>query len=303
MNNIIREFPLKEDMDLTRVSSEPIQIKDIPILVCRNKFDTHIEPTVSTLKDIVNRVEKPMILENKDDNYLWCFGDCLDPEKGHQKENIVNKSKFFMVDYDNGYTIKDFCEEYKDYFYILYTSFSHTKEHNKFRVIMFGNYETPLNEDEQSIILNECFRNADRTTFQPNRIFYMPAHKEGAEYEYKLNFGKQFPLYNNVISLLVHRRALDRAKEEAQCREYEKFHREKKDINCMNCPSVKTYLNTNYPNTTGNGDSNLNLYKAICCCIKYGDYNTLETVKAKAKREHWTDKEIEHKINDAKNNL
>ena len=94
--NIIREFPLKEDMDLTRVSSEPIQIKDIPLLVCRNKFDTHIEPTVSTLKDIVNRVENPMILENKDDNYLWCFGDCLDPEKGHQKENIVNNNNSFI---------------------------------------------------------------------------------------------------------------------------------------------------------------------------------------------------------------
>lgn len=301
--NIIREFPLKDDMDLSRCHTEPIQLYDIPLLQCGGRFDKHIEPTRCTLKEIMECVEKPNITPTKEENMLWCFGECVDPERGHQKDNIVNKSKFFMVDYDNGYSIDEFCKEYKDYFYILYTSFSHTTEHNKFRVIMYGNYETPLNDDEQRFILNEAFRNADRTTLQPNRMFYMPAHKEGGEYVYKFNIGKQFPLYNDIISLLLQKQRLYRAKEESQNLIFEKYHREKKDIDCLKCKSVMNYLNTTYNKTSGNGDSNLNLYKAICCCVKYGDDKALDKVIAKAKSEKWTNKEIEQKIKSAKEKL
>ena len=162
---------------------------------------------------------------------------------------------------------------------------------------MFGNYEVPLTADEQSSILSECFRNADQTTFQPNRIFYMPAHKEGAEYIYKFHNGKQFPLYNDVISTLSWRKRFDREKEEIRAKQFANYHTTK---DCMKCTSVKNYLNASYPNSKGNGDSNINLYKAICCCIKYDDHKTLQVVKEKAKREHWTDKEIEQKIKSAR---
>lgn len=291
----IKEFALKDDMDLTRLKAEPIQLTDIPILECNSAFETHIEPNKCTLKEIVDYVEHPNITDSKEKNGLWCFGECLDPDKGHQKSNIINKSKFFILDYDNGYTIDEFCKEYKDYFFIIYTSFSHTKEHHKFRVIMYGNYESPLNDDEQYAILSECFRNADRTTLQPNRIFYKPAHKEGCDYRYVFNAGKQFPLYNDTINYLVNKRRIDKAKEEAQNREFETYHRKKKDIDCMKCPSVQHYLNTSYPNETGNGDSNLSLYKAIFCCIKYGDMNALQAVENKAKNEKWTTNELKQK--------
>lgn len=292
---MIREFPLKEDIDLEKQPTEAIQTKDIPILECNSAFDTHIDQNKCTLKEIAEYIENPNITESKEKNGLWCFGECLDPEKGHQKSNIVNKSKFFILDYDSGYTIEEFCEEYKDYFFMLYTSFSHTKEHHKFRVIMYGNHEAPLNDDEQYAILSECFRNADRTTLQPNRIFYKPAHKAGAEYRFKFNVGKQFPLYNEAITFLVTKRRVDKAKEEAQDRAFATYHRKKRDVDCLNCPSVKNYLNTSYPNTTGNGDSNLNLYKAIFCCIKYGDDNALAVVENKAKSEHWTTSELRQK--------
>lgn len=292
---MIREFPLKEDLDLTKEKTEAIQTKDISLLECNSAFDTHIDQTKCSLFEIVDYIKNPNITDSKEKNGLWCFGECFDPEKGHQKSNIVNKSKFFILDYDSGYTIDEFCKEYKDYFFMLYTSFSHTKEHNKFRVIMYGNYESPLNEDEQYAILSECFRNADRTTLQPNRIFYKPAHKDGAEYRYVLHEGKQFPLYNSVISYLVTKRRVDKAKEEAQNKAFATYHRKKKDVDCLKCPSVQNYLNTSYPNTTGNGDSNLNLYKAIFCCIKYGDENALKIVEDKARKEHWTTSELRQK--------
>lgn len=300
MANIIREFPMKEDMDLSRCKSEPLQLDNIPLLQCGSTFDKTLISTKCTLREIMECVENPKITDTKEKNDLWCFGECLDPNKGRQKDNIVRKSKYFILDYDNGYTIDEFCKEYQDYFYILYTSFSHTSEHNKFRVIMFGNYECPLTDDEQSSILSECFRNADHTTFQSNRIFYMPAHKEGAEYIYKFHNGKQFPLYNDVISTLSWRKRFDREKEEKRANQFVEYHRTKKDMDCMNCNSVKNYLNASYPNSKGNGDSNLNLYKAICCCVKYDDMKTLQVVKEKAKREHWSEKELEQKIKSAR---
>lgn len=300
MSNIIRECPMKLDLDLSRCKSEPLQLEDIPLLQCGSIFDKNLLASKCTLKEIIQCVKEPKITDDKHKNDLWCFGECLDESKGHQKDNIIKKSKYFILDYDNGYSIEDFCEEYKDYFYILYTSYSHTKEHNKFRVIMYGNYEVPFTEDEQSAILSETFRNADQTTFQPNRIFYMPAHKEGAEYIYKFNNGKQFPLYNYVISTLAETKKKYREEEEARTKAFVDYHKKKKDIDCTKCTSVQRYLNTSYPNEKGNGDSNLNLYKAICCCVKYDDYTTLELVKDKAKREHWTDKELEQKIKSAR---
>jgi ribosomal 50S subunit-associated protein YjgA (DUF615 family) len=51
---------------------------------------------------------------------------------------------------------------------------------------------------------------------------------------------------------------------------------------------------------TGNGDSSISLFKAILCCIKYKDNDTLQAVLTKARNEHWSETEIEHKIEDAK---
>jgi len=297
---IVKELTLDWDKPLSSYPTEPIQLNDIPMLMCANKFDSHIEPVTATLKDICEKVEHPFITDDKENNSLWCFGECIDPEKGHQKSNIVNKSKFFMIDYDNGYTIEEFMDVYKDYFYILYTSFSHTEEHHKFRVIMYGNYESPLNDEEQHYILNECFRNADKTTLQPNRIFYVPAHKQGAPYRYKFNIGKQFPLYNDVIKNLVERSRRDRAQEEARRLTYVKHLKSKTKKSCLKNEKVQTYLNTSYPHDKGNGDSNLNLYKAICVCITCDDNETLELVRQKAKNENWTDKEIDQKIESAR---
>lgn len=300
---IKNDFPLRTDMDLTTLKSEPIQVNNIKLLRCQKTFDTAVYQDTVDLEGIIDWIEHPAVLDNKEDNQLWSFGECIDPLKGHQKSNIKSKSKFFMVDYDNGYTIEQFEKDYKDYFYMLYTSFSHTKEHNKFRVIMFGNYEKPLDKDEQTIILSECFRNADVSTFQPNRMFYIPAHKEGAPYYYKLHNGKQFPLDNSVTRLLKVQLLASRAKEAQQDKEWKDYN-SKTDHNgmCINYTTVKKYLETPYPYINGNGTSDNDLFKALRTCIKYDDNQTLQDVIYKAKSEHWTDCEIERKIEAIKEN-
>lgn len=61
---------------------------------------------------------------------------------------------------------------------------------------------------------------------------------------------------------------------------------------CAKYDVVLHYLRTDYPKLNGNGDSATSLFKAVRCCMKYGDNGTLLEILAKAKRERWTEKEL-----------
>ena len=69
---------------------------------------------------------------------------------------------------------------------------------------------------------------------------------------------------------------------------------------CQNYDVIRHYLNTSYPKLTGNGDSSISLFKAIRCCIKYNDKETLKKVINKAVVERWTTKELERMIRNIK---
>ena len=72
---------------------------------------------------------------------------------------------------------------------------------------------------------------------------------------------------------------------------------------CINYDVIKHYLNTPYLKMTGNGDSSISLFKAILCCLKYNDNDTLQIVLRKARNEHWSETELNHKIEDAKKRI
>ena len=69
---------------------------------------------------------------------------------------------------------------------------------------------------------------------------------------------------------------------------------------CLGYDVIQHYLNTNYPKLKGNGDSSISLFKALRCCIKYNDKQTMATIINKAVKEHWNYKELERMINNIK---
>ena len=69
---------------------------------------------------------------------------------------------------------------------------------------------------------------------------------------------------------------------------------------CLGYDVIQHYLNTNYPKLKGNGDSSISLFKAIRCCIKYNDRDTLKKLINKALSERWTTKEIQRIIENVK---
>ena len=65
---------------------------------------------------------------------------------------------------------------------------------------------------------------------------------------------------------------------------------------CANYDVVQYYLKKSFPNIKGNGDSSISLFKAVRCCMKYGDKTTLDSVLRKARNERWTEHELDHLI-------
>ena len=69
---------------------------------------------------------------------------------------------------------------------------------------------------------------------------------------------------------------------------------------CRDYKTVKRYLETPFLKVRGNGNSASWFYAALCCCLQYNDSKTLEEVKDKARREKWTEREIDHTLSNAR---
>jgi hypothetical protein len=72
--------------------------------------------------------------------------------------------------------------------------------------------------------------------------------------------------------------------------------RKSHDGMCEKWDVVKRYLDTPFPKMTGNVNSSKWLYAAIKTCQKYDDNQTLDKVLNKARREHWSEQELQHKL-------
>ena len=79
-----------------------------------------------------------------------------------------------------------------------------------------------------------------------------------------------------------------------------KFQSRSHDGMCREYKTVKRYIETPFLKVRGNGNSASWFYAALCCCIQYNDNKTLEEVKDKARREKWTEREIEHTLSNAR---
>lgn len=106
---------------------------NMSIAVNSGKFETKMNTT--NFNNIIMKESK-----SKDDSYLISEG-YSDSEIYSRNYSSQSKDSFryidcIILDIDNGITIEEFNEQYKEYEYLLYTTWSHTKEHNKFRVIL-----------------------------------------------------------------------------------------------------------------------------------------------------------------------
>ena len=109
------------------------------MIIIPNRFITKIEQALGTVEinAIKEYVKSPLAFERKDDVPMMCMAEFIFPELGRCYNNFKSlDSEWLALDFDDNITIDKFMQTYKDYDYILYTSFNHTATHHKFRVLL-----------------------------------------------------------------------------------------------------------------------------------------------------------------------
>jgi len=161
-----------------------------------------------TWNDICDMVRNPLVISNTEiEPELWSFYIMKGErgEYGRLKANQFNVDKIIamLIDFDDGRTIKDFIRQYSDTKFALYTSKSHTKYHNKFRVVM--PLKTPMSnvvfsDKSNKEYLKDLFKGCDKSTFdawRKQRIpFITPATEE---YIWHVNKGALFELDTELM--------------------------------------------------------------------------------------------------------
>ena len=147
---------------------------------------------------------------------------------------------------------------------------------------------------------NKLFFNneADTACANPARLTRRPgAIRDNGEeqylvYRYNNFIEKDTNLFKYIwraVRALLASRIVTTTTEEKQAQQsFSKNH----DGLCKHYDVVQYYLRKSYPKLTGNGDSSISLFKAVRCCMKYGDNQTLNEVLGKARSEKWSEHEL-----------
>ena len=156
----------------------------------------------STWLDLIPLFMKPRVVPSKSDVKL--ISGCS--FNGASRSNVhIDKRSFITLDYDDGTHYNYFISKYLKYEFVLYTSFSHSAEQCRFRVII------PLAEqiDGQEFSkakteLRSMFPEADPASFVASQAFYVPScsvdnidhfysyHNKGELFDFNQELGDDF---------------------------------------------------------------------------------------------------------------
>ena len=267
------------------------------MIIIPNRFITKIEQAIGTvdIDALKEYVKSPTEFERKDDVPMMCMAEFWIESLGRAYYNFKSiDDEWLALDVDDNMKITDFMTQFADYDYILYTSFNHTAEHHKFRVLLhycgldYSLLGANLDEIKSNwhFTLETMFPWADKNAMDMTRAFYLPAARP--EYFYHINeTGKKFYLPMMKRPIL---------KTEGYDGIIAKHYKNNTTIDAHKKKNVEYYLSTSFNKINGNGNSNTSLYNAICTCLACHDDSTLEEVIRKARNEKWSESEIRTKI-------
>lgn len=279
-------------------------------MVIYNMFNSKTTEKIcdTTIEEIKELVKNPEVeYKNKNDVPLLYFAEFKDDNKRRSFDNLKSiDHNWIGLDFDGGYSMLEWQMNYSDYHWILYTTWSHSAQHEKFRVLLNvrGIHLDLLGKDvdEQKrnwkYTLSQTFPAADKNAMDWVRGFFLPSKRP--EYSFMINEGIPFKLY------MQQEPTINKAYEKEFMHRYynptflEKYMSKKSSYNVENNEKVQHYLNTAYTKIKGNGDSDHSFMTAVAVCVSAKDNDTLEKVCAKARREHWKESEIQRKIDAAK---
>lgn len=185
------------------------KIKDNEVIVIRNfTSDSFIVRRISSIKDnsnynLVGLVKNPIVSNAKSDGVLFKIGIV-------SKESLCTSTPIdvftrLVVDYDNesnnSNLLSEFCNRFKKYSFILYTSWSSTPLKPRFRVIikiknvLFSSYLKDANYRKYLVDLFTIGdEKPDESCFYPHQCQLLPIVKNKSCYKYVINKGVKLKL-------------------------------------------------------------------------------------------------------------
>ena len=179
------------------------------IQTIQNQYDNIMKPLVwsdKVAKNFLNCIKNPIVIEKKDMIPQWKI--CTVNDNKRRTESI-GSTDVLILDYDDpNYSIKEFEDNFREYFYVLHTSHSYDGSNQKFRVFLFLDKEYDINRMFYKCFnqafspyhyLVNYFLHADKASFVKCQFFKVPAVKyKGAPYYYSCHNGKLFDPVNAI---------------------------------------------------------------------------------------------------------
>ena len=174
-----------------------------------NQYDNKLKClswNAETIKKFIYFIKNPKIIFEKDKIPQWKFCNVSNPVR--KTENMLSTDVLILDFDDNNYSINNFEINFREFHYILHTSYSYDTIKQKFRVFLFLNqiydiqrlfFKTSVKAFSPYHYFIKYFPTADKASFIKCQFFKMPAIKEkGAPYYYKFNKGKLFDPFKEL---------------------------------------------------------------------------------------------------------
>ncbi len=173
----------------------------------KNLYSGYSSYQVDSWQFVIDAIKNPQTkYTNREDIPLWSFYVPIDtPSVNKYGEpngcaDNMRQLHALQIDFDDNVTrIEDFCTRYKDTTFYLYTSFRHSEEHHKFRVIIpldatYGNNLFRAGSNKE--LLLSKFEGCDKSTINSFRKQRIPALDpyNPDRYRFIINEGKLFSL-------------------------------------------------------------------------------------------------------------
>lgn len=160
-------------------------------MICQSITNNYDNVLVEYNVDISEMIKSPVDLP-KDEVPLWLFISLKQDTDRKRNQLNYNTIHALIIEFDDGTSIEQFKSKYAKYKYALHTTSSHTKEHNKFRVILPldqpYDYQLFKQKSVKTAMLDH-FAGIDPSCFSNfQKIPVLP--KIASEYQYHFNKGE-----------------------------------------------------------------------------------------------------------------
>lgn len=169
------------DIVLDRDDAAAVIESTIEISAFRSSHDNVPVAQKMTISQLVERFSKPQALAAKG-GPAWSPA-VYQPGANRSRTGVLAVTALVM-DIDDGTSIETFKERLKGYAYYWHTSYSHTPEHPKYRIVVFLTNPVPAMHWPDRWRRAQAWMEGhlDESTKDASRIYYMPSHPVGGQH-------------------------------------------------------------------------------------------------------------------------